>query len=39
MSSKARGIGEDALAGKPAEMAMPPVLVKLIADSDRVVTY
>ena len=39
MSSKARGIGQDALAGKPAEMAMPPVLVKLIADSDRVVTY
>jgi predicted peroxiredoxin len=39
MSSKARGIGEDVLAGKPAEMAMPPVLVKLVADSDRVVTY
>jgi uncharacterized protein len=39
MSSKARDVGEDALAGKPAEMAMPPVLVRLIAESDRVVTY
>ncbi|MGH2675714.1 MAG: DsrE family protein [Actinomycetota bacterium] len=39
MSSKARGIGEDALEGKPAEMAMPNVLVKLVAESDNVVTY
>jgi uncharacterized protein len=39
LSSKARSLGEDELQGKPAEMAMPAVLVKLIAESDRVVTY
>lgn len=39
LSSKARSLSEGELEGKPGEMAMPDVLVKLIADSDRVVTY
>lgn len=39
MSSQARGVGEDELAGKPAEMAMPNVLVRLALEHDRVLTY
>lgn len=39
MSSKARGVGADDLEGKPAEMAMPDVLVKLAFESDFVLTY
>jgi predicted peroxiredoxin len=39
MSSKARGLTEDALEGKPAEMAMPNVLVRLALEHDRVITY
>lgn len=39
MSSKARGMTEADLKGKPAEFAMPTVLVKLAADSDRIITY
>lgn len=39
MSSKARGVGEADLAGKPAEMAMPDVLVRLSFESDVVLTY
>ncbi|GAB3959311.1 hypothetical protein GCM10028805_55180 [Spirosoma harenae] len=39
MSSKARGLTEADIAGKPAEFAMPTVLVKLAADSDRMFTY
>ena len=39
MSSKARGIGEDALEGKPAEFSMPDVLVRLATEADTVVTY
>jgi uncharacterized protein len=39
MSSKARGLGDSDLEGKPAEMGMPNRLVELIAESDRVVTY
>lgn len=39
MSSKARGVGEQDIAGKPAEMAMPDVLVKLAFESDTVLTY
>jgi predicted peroxiredoxin len=39
MSSKARGVGEQDLEGKPAEMAMPNRLVQLVAECDRVLTY
>jgi predicted peroxiredoxin len=39
MSSKARGIGEQDLEGKPAELAMPNRLVELTFDCDRVLTY
>jgi predicted peroxiredoxin len=39
MSSKARGIGEADLAGKPAELAPPNRLVQLTFDNDRVLTY
>lgn len=39
MSSKARGISEQDLAGKSAEFAMPNVLVRLAAEADRVLTY
>ncbi len=39
MSSKARGVGEADLAGKPAELAMPAALVRLTFEADRVLTY
>src|SRR5687768_14193631 len=39
MSAKARGLSEADLAGKPAEFAMPDVLVKLAAEADVVLTY
>jgi hypothetical protein len=39
MSSKARGVGDADLEGKPVEMAMPDVLVRLIMESDRTVVY
>jgi predicted peroxiredoxin len=39
MSSKARGIGADELAGKPAELAPPERLVQLTIEHDRVLTY
>jgi predicted peroxiredoxin len=39
MSSKARGVGEQDLEGKPAEMAMPNRLVQLAVESDRALTY
>ncbi len=39
MSSQGRGVGEPELAGKPAEMAMPSVLVRLALESDRMFTY
>jgi uncharacterized protein len=39
MSSKARGVSDPDLAGKPAELAMPDVLVRLALDHDRVLTY
>jgi predicted peroxiredoxin len=39
MSSKARGVGEQDLDGKPAEMAMPNRLVQLAVESDRALTY
>ena len=39
MSAKARGLGDADLAGKPAEFAMPNVLVRLAAAADVVLTY
>jgi predicted peroxiredoxin len=39
MSSKARGVGEQDLEGKPAELAMPNRLVELTFECDRVLTY
>jgi predicted peroxiredoxin len=39
MSSKARGLSEEVLTGKPAEFAMPAVLVRLTLECDRVLTY
>ena len=39
MSSKARGITEADIQGKPAEFVMPTKLVQLAADSDRMFTY
>ena len=39
MSSKARGVGEPELEGKPVELAMPSRLVELVFESDRVLTY
>ena len=38
-SCKARGITEEVLTNKPAEFALPTVLVRLAADSDRVLVY
>jgi hypothetical protein len=39
MSSKARGITDADIAGKPAEFAMPSVLVRLSLEADRMFTY
>jgi uncharacterized protein len=39
MSSQARGVAEGDVEGKPAEMAMPNVLVQLALDADCVLTY
>lgn len=39
MSSKGRGVTEADLQGKPAEFAMPNVLVKLVMEADRTLTY
>ena len=39
MSSKARGVGEEAIAGKPVAFALPDVLLKLSLESDRTFTY
>ena len=38
-SSKARGITETDINGKPAEFALPNVLVRLSVESDRMFTY
>ena len=38
-SSKARGVNEADIQGKPAEFAMPKVLIRLAIESDRVFTY
>jgi len=39
MSSQARGVGPADLEDKPAELAMPKVLVQLAFEHDRVLTY
>ncbi|WP_246859166.1 DsrE family protein [Spirosoma sp. KCTC 42546] len=39
MSSKARGLTDADITGKPAEFAMPTILVRLATDSDRMFTY
>ena len=39
LSSKARGLGEPDLDGKPVEMVMPTKLVQLAFESDRTLTY
>jgi predicted peroxiredoxin len=39
MSAKARGLTATDIEGKPAEMAMPAVLVRLAFEHDRVITY
>ena len=39
MSSKARGITQDDLKDKPAEFAMPDVLVRLSVESDKMFVY
>lgn len=39
MSAKARGMADADLAGKPAEFAMPNVLVRLALEHDRMFTY
>lgn len=39
MSSKVRGITEEHLKDKSAEFAMPNVLVRLAADSDKIIVY
>jgi len=39
MSSKARGLGPDALAGLPVSMAPPDRLVELAFAADRVLVY
>lgn len=38
-SSKARGVTDTDIKGKPAEFALPNILVKLLVDSDRSLTY
>lgn len=39
MSSKARGLEAEVVADKPAEMAMPDVLVSLALEHDRMFSY
>lgn len=39
MSAKSRGMSEVDLQGKPAEFAMPDLLVRLTFENDRVLTY
>ena len=39
MSGKARGLSDLEFSGKPAEFAMPNVLVQLALDHDRMFTY
>jgi len=39
MSSKARGVGPDAVAGKAVEFVPPDRLVELVFEADRVLSY
>ena len=39
MSSKARGVGEGDLEGKPVELALPNRLVQLALEADSVISY
>ncbi|HEX6224783.1 MAG TPA: DsrE family protein [Chryseolinea sp.] len=39
MSSKARGVTQEDLQNKPAELAMPEVLVRLSIESDKMFVY
>lgn len=39
LSSKARGVGEPDLAGKPVELAQPARLVQLALEHDRLLCY
>lgn len=39
MSAKSRGLLEPDIVGKPAEFAMPPVLVRLTLEHDKVLSY
>jgi len=39
LSSKARGVSEGDLEGKPVEFAMPTRLIQLALEADRVLTY
>jgi uncharacterized protein len=39
LSSKARGVTEADLSGKPAEFVMPTILVRLSLEHDRMFTY
>lgn len=39
MSAKSRGLSDADIAGKPAEFAMPNVLVKLSLEHDRMFNY
>jgi len=39
MSSKSRGLLESEIAGKPAEFAMPNVLIRLAIEHDKVLSY
>ncbi|HEV7267720.1 MAG TPA: DsrE family protein [Falsiroseomonas sp.] len=39
MSARSRGLGEELLAGRPAEFAMPDALVRLAAEADVVLSY
>lgn len=39
LASKARGVTEADLQGKPAEFALPTILVKLATESDKIFTY
>ncbi len=39
MSSKARGVTEDHIKGKPAEFAPPQILIRLAVEHERMFTY
>ena len=39
MSAKARGYDDKLIEGRPAEFAMPDVLVRLLVEADKALTY